>query len=49
MKANIEVIVAAGAVHTPQLFQLSGIGPQAILKGLEISVVEDFPGARSNF
>jgi choline dehydrogenase len=40
-KANCEVIVAAGAVNSPQLLQLSGIGPGALLQSLGIPVVRD--------
>ncbi len=37
--ARAEVIVSAGAVNTPQLLQLSGIGPAALLQALGIEVV----------
>ncbi|KAK1484403.1 GMC oxidoreductase [Colletotrichum abscissum] len=43
------VVLAAGAVHTPQLLQLSGIGPQKLLKSLDIEVVVDLPGVGANF
>jgi choline dehydrogenase len=39
-----EVILAAGAIATPQLLQLSGVGPAALLQRLGISVVKDMPG-----
>ncbi|KAM7216524.1 oxygen-dependent choline dehydrogenase [Rhypophila decipiens] len=48
-KASKEVLLAAGAVHTPQILQLSGIGPAKILKNLGIRVVADVPGVGSNF
>lgn len=38
-----EVIVSSGAIGTPQLLLLSGIGPKAELKNLNISVVLDNP------
>ena len=38
-KANIEVIVCAGAINSPQLLQLSGIGPHQLLSDLAIPVV----------
>ncbi|KAK1524452.1 GMC oxidoreductase [Colletotrichum costaricense] len=43
------VVLAAGAVHTPQLLQLSGIGPEKLLKSLDIDVVVDLPGVGANF
>jgi choline dehydrogenase len=42
--ANGEVIVAGGAFNSPQLLQLSGIGPAALLRSLGIGVVADMPG-----
>ncbi|KAK7456775.1 GMC oxidoreductase [Colletotrichum acutatum] len=43
------VVLAAGTVHTPQLLQLSGIGPEKLLKSLDIDVVVDLPGVGANF
>jgi len=42
--ANLEVIVASGAFNSPQLLQLSGLGPAALLKQHGIDVVADAPG-----
>lgn len=42
--ANGEVILAGGAFNTPQLLQLSGIGPANILREHGIDVVADMPG-----
>jgi choline dehydrogenase len=42
--ATGEVILAAGAFNSPQLMQLSGLGPAALLKPLGIDVVADMPG-----
>ena len=39
--ARAEVIVAAGAVNTPQLLQLSGIGPGGILRQAGVPVLVD--------
>ena len=46
--AGREVILAGGAINTPQLLQLSGVGPGALLQRLGIGVVLDNPqvGAR---
>ncbi|TPM95196.1 GMC family oxidoreductase N-terminal domain-containing protein [Mesorhizobium sp. B2-1-3A] len=38
-RAGREVILSAGSINSPQLMQLSGIGPAALLKGLGIPVV----------
>jgi len=41
--ARKEIIVSAGAVGSPQLLQLSGVGPAALLRELGISVLHDAP------
>lgn len=48
MYATKEVIVAAGALHSAQLLQLSGIGPGALLKSFDIPVAIDLPGVGNN-
>ncbi|KAF6833549.1 glucose oxidase [Colletotrichum plurivorum] len=48
-KARKEVIIAAGAVHTPQVLQLSGIGPAALLESAGIPVLLNVPGVGQNF
>jgi choline dehydrogenase len=42
--ATGEVIVAGGAFNSPQLLQLSGLGPATLLRSLDIDVVADMPG-----
>jgi choline dehydrogenase len=48
IRANREVILAAGALQSPQLLQLSGIGPQALLREFGIPVVANRPGVGEN-
>jgi choline dehydrogenase len=43
-----EVILSGGAINTPQLLQLSGIGNAAELQALGIDVVNDLPGVGEN-
>jgi choline dehydrogenase len=43
-RASVEVIVASGAFNTPQLLQLSGLGPASLLQSHGIPVVADAPG-----
>jgi choline dehydrogenase len=43
-----EVILCAGAVGTPQILQLSGIGPAALLQSHDIPLVHDLPGVGEN-
>ena len=48
VRAAREVIVAGGAVNSPQLLQLSGIGPPALLGELGIPVRKALPGVGEN-
>ena len=43
-----EVILCGGAINTPQLLQLSGVGPASLLRPLGIDVVADLPGVGAN-
>jgi choline dehydrogenase len=47
-RANHEVIVSAGALQTPKVLMLSGIGSAAHLRGHGIDVVADLPGVGQN-
>lgn len=44
VQANREVILAAGVIGSPQILQLSGVGPSELLQNLGIDVVHDLPG-----
>jgi choline dehydrogenase len=46
--ARREVILAAGALQSPHLLQLSGIGPPAVLQPLGIPVLHALPGVGEN-
>jgi choline dehydrogenase len=48
IEARREVLLAAGAIGSPQILQLSGVGPGALLQGLGIPVVRDLPGVGEN-
>ncbi|KXX76161.1 Oxygen-dependent choline dehydrogenase [Madurella mycetomatis] len=49
VKARKEVIVSAGAIHSPQVLQLSGIGPKGLLESAGIETKVDLPGVGQNF
>lgn len=46
--AKREVILSGGAINSPQLLMLSGIGPAAELKRHQVDVVADLPGVGQN-
>lgn len=47
-KAHREVVLAAGAIGSPQILQLSGIGPGSLLEQHGISVQRELPGVGEN-
>jgi choline dehydrogenase len=46
--ARREVLLCAGSIGSPQILQLSGIGPGALLQSRGIPVVHDLPGVGEN-
>ena len=46
--AKSEVILCAGAIGSPQLLQVSGVGSSVALKAADIEVVHDLPGVGEN-
>jgi choline dehydrogenase len=48
VQCRSEVILCAGSIGSPQILQLSGIGPGAVLQGKGIDVVHDLPGVGEN-
>jgi choline dehydrogenase-like flavoprotein len=48
IKADKEVVLAAGGLHSPHILQRSGIGPASLLRQANISVIVDLPGVGSN-
>ncbi|WP_217578696.1 GMC family oxidoreductase [Mesorhizobium sp. GbtcB19] len=48
-RAREEVVLCAGALATPKLLMLSGLGPGAGLAGLGIPVTRHLPGVGENF
>lgn len=46
--ARAEVILSCGAIGSPQLLQLSGIGDESTLRQLQIPVVKHLPGVGAN-
>ena len=47
-KANKETIISAGSIGSPQLLQVSGIGPADVLSKAGINIIHDLPGVGEN-
>jgi len=48
LRARREVLLSGGAVNSPQLLQLSGVGPQGLLREHGIPIVNDLRGVGEN-
>jgi len=49
IKANREVIICGGAIASPQILLVSGIGPKEVLSKAGIKVVKDLPQVGKNY
>jgi choline dehydrogenase len=47
-RARHEVLLSAGSIGSPQILQLSGLGPAALSQQLGIAVAQDLPGVGAN-
>jgi len=48
VEARREVLLSAGAIGSPQMLQLSGIGPSALLRRLSLPIAHDLQGVGEN-
>ena len=48
LRARRELVLAAGAIGSPQILQLSGIGPGALLRERGVAIRHDLPGVGEN-
>jgi choline dehydrogenase-like flavoprotein len=48
LRAAREVVLSAGAIGSPQILQLSGVGPGTVLKPTGIEVLHELPGVGEN-
>jgi len=48
VRARREVILCGGSINSPQLLQVSGVGPGALLQEHGVNVVHDMPGVGEN-
>lgn len=46
--AGREIVLSAGAIQSPLILQRSGIGPEAVLKGAGVPVLQDSPEVGAN-
>ena len=49
INAGLEVVLSLGAIHTPKVLMLSGVGDQAELQRLGIPLFQHLPGVGENF
>ena len=47
-KAAREVVLSAGAIGSPQILQLSGVGEQSLLEKVDVPVIHNLPGVGKN-
>ena len=48
VEASREVILCAGSINSPQLLQLSGIGPKKVLESASVRIIHDSPAVGKN-
>ncbi|MCO5063920.1 MAG: GMC family oxidoreductase N-terminal domain-containing protein [Rhizobiaceae bacterium] len=48
VRARREVILSSGALNSPRLLQISGVGPKEHLRSLGVEVIRDIPGVGAN-
>ncbi|MDO4904274.1 MAG: GMC family oxidoreductase N-terminal domain-containing protein [Lautropia sp.] len=48
VRANKEVILASGALNSPHLLQISGVGPRDLVQSIGVPLVHELPGVGQN-
>lgn len=48
IRARREIILCCGAINSPKLLQISGVGPGAVLNQIGVPVIRDLPGVGEN-
>lgn len=48
IRARREIILCCGAINSPKLLQISGVGPGAVLNSIGVPVILDLPGVGEN-